>query len=163
MQVAKQADLIMLFYLMEEMFDFETIQKNYAYHEERTLHDSSLSMCIHALIAARVGKSDDAVMMYKKACGVDLDESLSNSNDGIHSASVGGIWLAFAMGFGGLRVSENELSLSPILPDSWEKYSFNVSYHNTTLKVNVDKNGAVIQRISGKEIELKLNNKIITV
>lgn len=163
MQVAKQADLIMLFYLMPEAFNKKIITENYNYHEERTLHDSSLSMCIHALIASRINKLDEAEVMYKKACGVDLDESLCNSNEGVHSASIGGIWLALAMGFGGLKVCENTLSLDPILPKGWDSYSFNLTYHNTTLQIAVDKKGCNIERINGNEIKVILNGDVITV
>ena len=163
MQVAKQADLMMLFYLMPEIFNEKIIAENYDYHEERTLHDSSLSMCIHSLVAARIHKLDEAETMYKKACGVDLDESLCNSNEGVHSASIGGIWLALAMGFGGLKVDENTVSLAPVLPKGWDGYSFNLTYHNTVLRIAVDEKGCNIERIDGNEIEVNLNGNIITV
>ena len=92
-----------------------------------------------------------------------MDESLCNSNEGVHSASIGGIWLALAMGFGGLKVDENTVSLAPVLPKGWDGYSFNLTYHNTVLRIAVDEKGCNIERIDGNEIEVNLNGNIITV
>lgn len=163
MQVFKQADLVMLFYLMSERFDKETMIKNFTFYEKRTLHDSSLSMCIHALVGARLGMKDMAEKLYYDACSVDLGEHTNNSDAGIHSASIGGIWLATVMGYGGLKITENGISLNPILPDGWEEYSFYVCIKNTRLKVTVRKDECVIERISGDGVNVTLNGKKITV
>ncbi len=159
LQVYKQADLVMLFYLMRERFDRETLEKNFRYYEERTLHDSSLSMCIHALVAAQLGMEDMADKLYYDTCCVDLGENTRNSDGGIHSASIGGIWLATIMGYGGLQIREDGLSLSPVLPKGWDSYSFYVYHKGTKLHVTVNQNGCEIQRILGDSVTLKLYEK----
>lgn len=163
MQVFKQADLVMLFYVMRELFDEETIRKNFAYYEERTLHDSSLSMCIHALVAARLGMKEMANKLFFDSCCVDLGDNTDNSDAGIHSASIGGIWLATVMGYGGLYVTPEGLSLDPVLPDGWEEYSFYINYQGTKIKVLVNSDGCVTQRISGKEVKLTVYGEEQTV
>lgn len=163
MQVFKQADLVMLFYLMPEKFDMEMMRRNFEYYEKRTLHDSSLSMCIHALVASRLGMTEMADKLYYDSCSVDLGEHTNNSDTGIHSASIGGIWLATVMGYGGLKIGEDGVSLNPILPDGWTKYSFFVNYKNTKLKVTVDNNGCAVNRVSGEEVKVTVNDDVITV
>ena len=162
MAVFKQADLVMLFYLMGDKFDEETIRKNFEYYEERTLHDSSLSMCIHALVAVRLGMNEMAQKFFYDCCCVDLGENTNNSDSGIHSASIGGIWLATVMGYGGLRISDNGLSINPILPDGWESYSFPVNYKGSKIRISVDNNGCQAERVSGSEVTIILNGKEIT-
>lgn len=158
MQVYKQADLVMLFYLMGERFDRETTLKNFEYYEKRTLHDSSLSMCIHSLVAARLGISEMADKLFYDCCCVDLGENTRNSDGGIHSASIAGIWLAAVMGYGGLKVRDEGLYIDPILPDGWEEYTFPVCYKGSRIKVTVNAEGCKLERLSGDEISVILNN-----
>ena len=159
MQVHKQADLLMLFYLMKDMFTDDEIRRNFEYYEKKTLHDSSLSMCIHALIAARLGMDEMADDMFYKACCVDLGDNTDNSDDGIHSASIGGIWLMLALGYAGLEISEEGLSISPVLPQGWSEYSFYLAYRGSKIKVKVDANGCILERISGNEVCVNVNGK----
>lgn len=163
MQVGKQADTIMLFQLLKEMFTDEEIKRNYEFYEYRTLHDSSLSMCFHALVSARCGLTDEAEAMFEKACSVDIGENVNNSDEGIHSASIGGIWQALVMGFGGLRVEDGKLSVSPILPNNWQDYEFTVFYRGTKLCIKTDRNGCEIVRLSGDAKKILLNGKSITI
>lgn len=161
LQVGKQADTIMLFHLLGEMFDSEQIMKNYIFYEERTLHDSSLSMCFHTLVSAKCGMLEQAEAMYDKACGVDIGENVNNSDEGVHSASIGGIWLALVMGFGGMRIEDGMLSLSPVLPKSWSGYSFTVCFRGTKLLVETNTEGSRITRLSGKTQKIQLCGKKI--
>ena len=163
MQVHKQADTIMLFHLLSHMFDKETAIKNYKYYEKRTLHDSSLSMCFHALVASECGIIDEAEEMFYKACSVDVGEDVNNSDEGIHSASIGGIWLALVMGFGGVKIENGALSISPVLPDGWERYKFTVIYKGTKILVETDTAKSTVKRLSGTEKEIMLSGKRLIV
>ncbi|GAH15408.1 unnamed protein product, partial [marine sediment metagenome] len=49
--VLKQSDIIMLLYLLGDNFSQETKRFNWDYYEPKTLHDSSLSPSIHAIVA----------------------------------------------------------------------------------------------------------------
>lgn len=160
-QMYKQADLVMLFYLMGNMFTKEEICANYKYYEERTLHDSSLSMCIHSLVASRCKMKEIADDMFFKACCVDLGDNTDNSDIGIHAASHGGIWLMLVQGYAGLDVNENGLYLNPVLPEHWTNYSFNIYYRGTKLKVAVSQDGCKIERLCGDEVEIVLSGKVM--
>lgn len=157
MRVCKQADIVMLFYTLGQFFDSDEIKKNFVFYEDCTLHDSSLSMCIHSLVASRIGMMDMAQKMFYKCCCVDIGEDSDNSDNGIHSASIGGIWLAVVMGFGGVSVSEEGLMIRPVLPDSINEYSFPIEYRGTRLNVTVNKEGCKVNRKTGKPVEVIIN------
>lgn len=67
-QIIKQADVVMLLYLMGEEFDEETIRENYIYYEKRTLHGSSLSPSIYAIMGLRTGDTSKAYRYSAKIC-----------------------------------------------------------------------------------------------
>ncbi len=159
MQAYKQADLVMLFYLMQDRFDKELTRKNFEYYEKRTLHDSSLSLCIHALVASHLGMQEFADKLYFDSLCVDLGDNTNNSDAGIHSASIGGIWLDTVMGYGGLHFNENGLFIDPVLPDGWSEYSYYCFYKGTKFKVFVNINGCEVKRISGNKVNIYVNGK----
>ncbi len=100
-QVVKQSDVLMLGVMLPELVDLPVQEANYRYYEPRTSHGSSLSPAMHALVAARVGDLDDALSYFHLAGGVDLDNRMGNAADGVHIATMGGLWQAAVFGFGG--------------------------------------------------------------
>ncbi|MGL6120777.1 MAG: hypothetical protein ACRC0V_09755, partial [Fusobacteriaceae bacterium] len=50
-QVSKQADIMVLFYLLENKFSTDVKKANWDYYEPKTLHDSSLSLSTHCVLA----------------------------------------------------------------------------------------------------------------
>ncbi len=163
MQVGKQADVIMLFVLFPHLFDEEIIHKNYDFYEKRTLHDSSLSMCMHALMAAKNRMYEEAETFFRHACEVDFGENTKNSDAGIHSASIGGIWQALVFGWAGLEYGEDSVIINPILPGSWQGYSFSVVYKGSKIIVTVSENDTNVKRISGDTVKVILNGNEKTI
>ncbi len=161
MCICKQADLVMLFYTLQNQFDEETVKRNFEYYENCTLHDSSLSLCIHSLMASRLGMPNTAAELFQKCCEVDLGDNTDNSDNGIHSASIGGIWLAVVMGFGGLRAENNTLIAEPVLPEGIKRYSLPITYRGTRYRLTVSADEADMERLSGEQrtIILNRNNK----
>ena len=153
----------MLFYVMDELFSIDSMRRNFEYYEKRTIHDSSLSLCIHSLVAARLkmyGLADD---MFYRSCCVDIGDNTDNSDEGIHSASIGGIWLALVMGYGGVRVNENGFFVNAVLPEGWNMYSFFMTYRNTRFKLTVTRDGCTAERIYGQPVPICVNGEEITV
>ncbi|MGH9764954.1 MAG: glycosyl hydrolase family 65 protein, partial [Blastocatellia bacterium] len=136
-QVVKQADVLMLFQLLEDQYSREVIEKNYLYYEPRTGHGSSLSPSTHALIAARLGYLDDARRYFKMAASIDLDNSMGNSAGGIHAAACGGLWQSVVLGFAGMRVLEGMLVFDPHIPPEWSALSLPVMYRGRRLRVEI--------------------------
>lgn len=162
-QIAKQGDLVVLLYLLEDLFDEETKQKNYSYYEERTLHDSSLSKSTHSIVASDLGMSGQAYAFYEGSCKVDLGEEMKSSDAGIHSASMGGIWQAAVQGFGGVRMAKDGLRIAPSLPKECRKLAFPLHYMGAALYVTVtpdkltieNKGNTVSVKVRGRNTELK--------
>lgn len=139
MQVLKQADVVMLLNLYPRLFDSETVRKNVLFYEERTIHDSSLSYCAHAQACAVIGSVDLAEKFFEKSLMIDLDDNPNDSRDGIHSASLGGIWNCLIFGFAGVRFEEGVLYLEPHLPEHWHKMKFRLVISGTEVTFLIEK------------------------
>ncbi len=124
MQVSKQADVLVLFFLLEELFSRELKRQNYFFYEKRTLHDSSLSKSTHAVLAADLDLEDIAYAFFKGCAAIDLGQNMHSSDMGIHSASMGGIWQSAVYGFGGVRMKAGSLHIAPHLPKEWSSLCF---------------------------------------
>lgn len=139
-QVSKQGDLVVLFYLLEDLFPEDIKRKNYLFYEERTLHDSSLSKCTHGVVANDLGMHEEAYRFYQGASKVDLGQEMKSSDAGIHSAAMGGIWQVAVLGFGGVRVCGDQLRIHPSLPEEWSNLSFRVVWRGSGLRIHVTHN-----------------------
>jgi len=139
-QVSKQADVMVLFYLLEEQFSREVKLASWSYYEPRCLHDSSLSLSTHSVLACDIGDPELGYEMFRKACLIDLDNANPHSSDaGIHAASYGGLWQCAVYGFGGLRLVGGKLRISPALPAAWDRLHYAFMWHGRRLDVTVTK------------------------
>ena len=110
--------------LFEDMQSWETMEKSFDYYEKITTHDSSLSTCIFSIMASRLGKKEKAYGYFGDSAKMDLFNTHHNTGDGIHTANMGGVYMAVVYGFGGLKVKEQGLFLDPYLPEKWNAYRF---------------------------------------
>jgi len=138
MQILKQADVVMLQYLLPERFDRAQCAASLAYYEPRTIHDSSLSKTIHGIVAARCGDIPTAYRFWQEGTLIDLGEDPHSSDDGIHAAATGAIWSGAVQAFAGLSVQHGELHLAPALPDAWRRLRFPLSWRGVDLTVDID-------------------------
>lgn len=153
----KQADVLQGIYLFEEDFDLETIRRNFNFYEPRTVHESSLSPCVHSILAAKLGMPEKACEMYLRTARLDLDDYNNDTEDGCHITSMAGTWMAVVKGFGGMRVRQGMLELNPFIPSSWKSYTFKIRFQNRMLEVNVAKEQTTIRNHSEDDIRLKVN------
>lgn len=147
-QVSKQADLLVLFYLLEDWFSKETKAANWHYYEPKTLHDSSLSLSTHSMLACDVNDLELAYQMFGKAARIDLGPNMHSCDEGIHAASIGGIWKSVVMGFGGVRSWEGMLRLNPKLPRAWRSLAFPLVWRGERLQVTVTPDKLLIKRLT---------------
>lgn len=137
-QVSKQADVMVLFYLLEEQFSKEVKRASWSYYEPRCLHDSSLSLSTHSVLACDIGDPELGYGMFEKAMLIDLDNRNPHSSDaGIHAASYGGLWQCAVYGFGGLRMLGGRLRVSPSLPKAWTKLHYAILWRGQRFAVTV--------------------------
>ena len=155
----KQADVLQGIFVFEDEFDRDTMERNFDFYEPRTVHESSLSPCVHSILAARLGRSEKAHEMYLRTSRLDLDDYNNEVDEGLHITSMGGTWMSVIYGFGGMRIREGLLSFDPILPGDWASLSFKILYRGRTLKVLVGKEQVRIENLEGEDVELFLAQK----
>jgi maltose phosphorylase len=155
----KQADVLQGLYFFEENYDIETIRHNYDFYEPRTVHESSLSPCVHAIIAAKLGDEARAYEFYLRTSRLDLDDYNNDTEDGCHITSMAGTWMSVVEGFGGMRVRDGKLSFQPFLPAKWQSFSFHIGFRGALLKIKVSKDGVQIKNLSGNEVAVIVYGK----
>jgi maltose phosphorylase len=150
----KQADVLQGLYVLEEQYDTETIRRNFDFYEPMTVHESSLSACIHSILASRIGNIKKAYELYLRTARLDLDDYNREVADGLHITSMAGTWLAIVEGFGGMRVRSERVELNPLIPGQWRSYSFHARFRELLFEV----------KVSGKYVEItNLSNQLLPV
>jgi kojibiose phosphorylase len=149
-KLLKQADVVMLTYVLTDEFGDEVKRANYEYYEPLTLHKSSLSTAIHSIMGIEVGDPRRAVQYFRRAALVDLVDNQGNTAEGIHIASAGGTWQMMVCGFGGFRVRNGQMTFKPWLPPDWNAVDFRLKWHGNTVSVSADHSSATFV-LSGPE------------
>ncbi|MCM3611584.1 glycoside hydrolase family 65 protein [Planococcus sp. MERTA32b] len=161
-QVTKQADIVLLFFLMgqtflkdDPRFSGKAKRENFFYYEARTLHDSSLSLSTHAIAASEIGEQELAYSLFRKTCGIDMGPDMHSSDDGIHAAAVAGIWKAAVFGFGGIRQADGSLLINPRLPKEWRRMRFSIYWKGDLLQLDITEELLKITSDSKHEIRFE--------
>ena len=159
----KQADVLQGIYFFENRFKIDEITNHFNFYEPFTVHESSLSPCVHSILAAKIEKIDKAYEMYLRTARLDLDDYNNEVHEGLHITSMAGTWLSIVQGFGGMRNFDNTLSFAPQIPKEWKSYSFKINYRGTTLKVYKDHDGCKFTNENSNPIEISVHGKKVTV
>ena len=151
-QIIKQADVIAMMALFPEDFTDQEVAKNWAYYEPRTEHGSSLSACMYALTACRIGRLDEAWRLFMKTAEIDVTGGGKQWAGeiyigGTHPASNGGAWMIAALGFAGLRVRNGIPELHPNLPRQISRLTFPITAGGRRMTVEVTHDGGTIRTL----------------
>ncbi len=157
----KQADVLQGLYFFEDHFDNEVIRRNYDFYEPMTVHESSLSPCVHVILASRLGYKQSAYNLYLRTARLDLDDYNNDTEDGCHITSMAGTWMSVVKGFGGMRVKNGMLYFNPFLPDTWTSYSFRIEFRGRVIKVKVSRDGVQTILESGEPMTLGVADKTV--
>jgi maltose phosphorylase len=155
----KQADVLQGIYFFENQFDTETIKRNFDFYEPMTVHESSLSACIHSILASRIGNIEKAYELYLNTARLDLDDYNKEVSDGLHITSMAGTWLAIVEGFGRMRIQDSKIQLNPLIPQKWKSYSFHSRFRGVLFEVIVSIKEVKVNNLSGKSFQLVLYDK----
>ena len=155
----KQADVLQGFYFFEDHFTTEELEKHYNFYEPFTVHESSLSPCVHSILAAKLDKMEQAYTFYLRTSRLDLDDYNHEVHEGLHITSMAGTWMSIVEGFGGMRVKNNQLHFDPKIPKEWEAYSFKVNFRNAIVKVEVNHYERKISIEGNQNIDVVVNGK----
>lgn len=154
-QVLKQADVVMALFLLGDKFSLEDKKRNYQYYEPLTTHDSSLSPCIHSIVAAEIGHLAEAYAYFERTVRMDLDDVNRNAKDGLHMAAMAGSWMSIVNGFGGMRLYEGRLCFNPSLPEQWSSYRFKITVHGRLIDIFVDREAVRYTLLEGDSLEIR--------
>jgi len=159
----KQADVLQSIYFLNDHYTWEEKERNFDFYEPMTVHESSLSASVHAVLAAELGKEDKAVALYARTARLDLDNYNNDTDDGLHITSMSGAWLAIVQGFAGMRVSNDQLQFRPFLPKSWNGYDFKINFRGSLLDVTVTDKTITLQVEEGPALNVMLFEEDIRV
>lgn len=157
----KQADVLQGLYFFEDDFDTETIKRNFDFYEPMTVHESSLSPCVHVILASKLGYEEKAYEMYLRTSRLDLDDYNNDTEDGCHITSMAGTWLSVIKGFGGMRIKNDTLHFTPFIPKKWKSYSFRIEFRGRVIKVKVSNQRIETTLVSGEPFEIRINNEAV--
>jgi len=160
----KQADVLQGFYFFESDFSKEELERHFDFYEPFTVHESSLSPCVHSIQAAKLGRMEQAYTFYLRTSRLDLDDYNNEVEEGLHITSMAGTWMSIVEGFGGMRIVEDKLSFTPQIPSQWKGYSFKVNFRKRILKATVTHDGASFELEGGKEdMSIRVNGERLVV
>ena len=157
----KQADTLQAFYYFEEQFSKAELERHFDFYESFTVHESSLSPCVHSIQAATLDKMDMAYQFYLRTSRLDLDDYNKEVEEGCHITSMAGTWMSIVEGFGGMRIRNNQLQFETRLPNEWTGYSFKINFRNQILKVYVAKSGTTLTLENGTELAVTVNGSTL--
>jgi trehalose/maltose hydrolase-like predicted phosphorylase len=161
-QVVKQADVVALLALLPGEFPGSLAEMNFRHYEPRCAHGSSLSAGMHALVAARLGDTDLALRHLRQAAAADLEFD-PNSAGGIRIAGLGGVWQAVVLGFGGLDLSGESISIDPRPPSHWRSLSFAACWKGRSFRVSITGRTVRVALSSGEPTNVRIGGVLHTV
>ncbi|WP_299060419.1 glycoside hydrolase family 65 protein [uncultured Polaribacter sp.] len=159
----KQADTLQGFYMFEDDFSTEELERHFDFYEPFTVHESSLSPCVHSIQAAKLGRMEQAYEFYLRTSRLDLDDYNHEVEEGLHITSMAGTWMSIVEGFGGMRVVNNTLSFTPKIPKGWDSYSFKINFRKQVLTISVTQKGTQFTIDGTTELTILVNGAEVVV
>ncbi len=158
-QVCKQADTVLAYYAFEGIATPEVMRRSYEYYERITTHDSSLSTCIFSIVASRLGMRKKAEHYFGDSLRADLADTHHNTRDGIHTANMGGNYMAAVNGFAGFRLSPDGLSMDPFLPARWSGFRFRFIWQDRRFEFEITSEFCVLTLLQGEPATVRIRGK----
>ena len=155
----KQADVLQGYYFLNHLYDQEEVKRNFDYYEPKTVHESSLSPCVHAILAAQIGYPEKAYEMYLRTSRLDIDDYNREVQEGLHITSMAGTWMSIVHGFGGMKIRNEELHFTPKLPAQWKGLTFSILWRGSALKANLTNEGVSIKNMKGASVKFFIDGK----
>lgn len=159
----KQADVLQGFYFFEDHFTKDQLEQHFDFYEPLTVHESSLSPCVHSIQAAVLGRMEQAYTFYLRTSRLDLDDYNKEVEEGCHITSMAGTWMSIVEGFGGMRVKDDTLHFEPRIPEQWSGYSFKVNFRNQVVKISIQAGETKLSLEGTQPITVYVNGKAVTV
>lgn len=153
-QVCKQADVLHALVLDNVDTDAACRRRNFDYYEAITTHDSTLSLPVFSIAAARAGARHKAWEYFQQTLQVDLDDLHGNTSHGVHLAAMAGSWMALVWGFAGVICHGDTPRFAPMLPPASSGYRFGFHWRGSQLRVAVQDDAVTYTLVSGKALAI---------
>jgi len=150
-RIAKQADTLMLFYLLtaDELhrmlqqlgYDWtpDLIPATIEYYRTRTSHGSTLSAVVHSWLLARSDRRRSWAL-FEQALRSDVDDIQGGTTqEGIHLGAMTGTLDLVQRAYTGLAIEEDVLRFEPTLPEEVAELTFPLHYRGHQLRVHLDR------------------------
>ena len=147
-QLIKQADVLILIYLLPDLFSSRIRKINYDFYIKRVMHKSSLSPSIHAIMACECGRLQQAYNLFNFSLHIDIGNVYQNTTEGIHAASLGGTWQAVIFGFAGVTIKKGRFFINPRLPHGWQGIVFSLMWRSNVIKLRITNDTVKIKVVS---------------
>ncbi|MGY1938428.1 trehalose-phosphatase [Nocardia gipuzkoensis] len=167
-RAAKQADVLMLFYLLsaDELRELlghlgyelpgEMIPRTIDYYLSRSSHGSTLSALVHSWVLARANR-DRAVEFFDLVLGSDVaDIQGGTTAEGIHLAAMAGSVDLLQRCFTGMELRHDRLVFCPYWPETLGALSFPMIYRGHRLAVRVSGQGIEISSDPGASAPIEI-------
>jgi trehalose/maltose hydrolase-like predicted phosphorylase len=168
-KVAKQADVLMLFYLLniDEVqailkrlgysFHKRLIKKNYDYYEKRTSHGSTLSKVVHCYISQLIGKPKIFWDWFCEVLKSDIyDTQGGTTPEGIHCGVMGGSIDIVTRSFAGIQIKEDAIYINPKLPSRWKRIRLKIKHRRSLLSFDINKTKIIVKVRKTKQKQDKI-------
>jgi len=159
----KQADVLQGFYFFEDHFSTAELERHFDFYEPLTVHESSLSPCVHSIQASKLGRMEQAYNCYLRTSRLDLDDYNNEVEEGLHITSMAGTWMSIVEGFGGMRIKNDMLSFEPKIPTQWKNYSFKINFRNQVVKVSVSQSETIFELSGTSNLDILVNGVQMTI
>ena len=161
-QVVKQADLVLALHVCGDAFSDEQKARDFAYYEQLTVRDSSLSACTQSVLAFELGHLELGYAYLREAALIDLEDLAHNTRDGLHIASLAGTWIGAVAGVGGMRDHGGRLSFTPRLVAPLKRVCFRLLVRGQRLRVEIDARQVRYQLLEGRRLEISHHGEALT-
>lgn len=167
-KVSKQADVLMLFYLLsaDELreilhrlgypCEYETIPRNIDYYLERTSHGSTLSRVVHSWVLAR-SKRELSWHLLKEALESDVsDVQGGTTREGIHLGAMAGTVDLIQRCYTGIETRSDTLQLNPCLPAELDEMRFDITYRQHRINLVLTHDRLMISAQPGAAVPIRV-------
>ncbi|WP_083395410.1 trehalose-phosphatase [Rhodococcus koreensis] len=174
-RASKQADVLMLFYLLsadelrdlfgllEYRFEPDAIPRTIDYYLARTSHGSTLSAVVHSWVLARANR-DKAMDYFERVLASDIaDIQGGTTAEGIHLAAMAGSIDLLQRCFTGLETRGDRLVLGPQWPETMGALVFPISYRGHQLWLKVSGRQVEVSAGAGNQrpIEIMCRDRVV--
>ncbi|WP_197701126.1 glycoside hydrolase family 65 protein [Micromonospora coriariae] len=168
-KASKQADVLMLFYLLsaDELRDLlerlryrlepKMIPRTVDYYLARTSHGSTLSAVVHSWVLTRAHREQGVELFFRALRADVVNIEAGTTPEGIHLAAMAGSVDLLQRCFAGIETRGGQLLLNPYWPESLQALNFTIRYREHVLTVHLTGRTVQIASDAGKQQPIQVS------